>query len=95
MDNQLLLICLLTFSIHLTGALADAARIAGVRTGASPCRSRFSMFLSLYHDCPTAFSAHFWPNGLNRRVPPALARPCLANSELSCFRRLPPQLLVH
>jgi len=32
MDNQLVLICLLTFSIHLIGALAYAARIAGVRT---------------------------------------------------------------
>lgn len=32
MDNQLALICLLTFSIHLIGALAYAARIAGVRT---------------------------------------------------------------
>src|SRR3546814_21027676 len=32
MDNQSALICLLTFSIHLIGALAYAARIAGVRT---------------------------------------------------------------
>jgi hypothetical protein len=33
MDNQLLLICLLTAVINLIGALAYAARIAGVRTG--------------------------------------------------------------
>jgi Alternate to MurJ len=33
MDRQLLLICLLTVCINLIGALAYAARIAGVRTG--------------------------------------------------------------
>ena len=32
MDAQLLVICLLTFVIHLIGTLAYAARIAGVRT---------------------------------------------------------------
>lgn len=32
MDNQLLVICILTFGIHLIGALAYSARIAGVRT---------------------------------------------------------------
>lgn len=32
MDAQLLVICFLTFGIHLIGALAYAARIAGVRT---------------------------------------------------------------
>lgn len=32
MDTQLTIICLLTFSINLIGALAYAARIAGVRT---------------------------------------------------------------
>jgi len=33
MDQQLVIICGLTFSIHLIGALAYSARIAGVRTG--------------------------------------------------------------
>jgi hypothetical protein len=32
MDTQLVVVCLLTFSINLIGALAYAARIAGVRT---------------------------------------------------------------
>lgn len=32
MDTQLLVICVLTFIIHLIGTLAYAARIAGVRT---------------------------------------------------------------
>jgi hypothetical protein len=32
MDTQLLVICFLTFVIHLIGTLAYAARIAGVRT---------------------------------------------------------------
>lgn len=32
MDVQLAVVCLLTFSINLTGALAYAACIAGVRT---------------------------------------------------------------
>lgn len=32
MDTQLLIICILTFIIHLIGTLAYAARIAGVRT---------------------------------------------------------------
>lgn len=33
MDTQLLVICILTFVIHLIGTLAYAVRIAGVRTG--------------------------------------------------------------
>ncbi|HEY0747775.1 MAG TPA: lipid II flippase Amj family protein [Steroidobacteraceae bacterium] len=33
MDTQLLILCLLTFVIHLIGTLAYAVRIAGVRTG--------------------------------------------------------------
>ncbi len=32
MDTQLIVVCVLTFSINLIGALAYAARIAGVRT---------------------------------------------------------------
>ena len=32
MDNQLFLICFLTFVIHLIGTLAYSVRIAGVRT---------------------------------------------------------------
>src|SRR5271154_2968776 len=32
MDTQLVVICVLTFVIHLIGTLAYAARIAGVRT---------------------------------------------------------------
>ncbi|HEY4079436.1 MAG TPA: DUF2837 family protein [Burkholderiaceae bacterium] len=33
MDRQLLIICALTFVIHLIGTLAYAVRIAGIRTG--------------------------------------------------------------
>jgi Alternate to MurJ len=33
MDTQLIILCLLTFVIHLIGTLAYAVRIAGVRTG--------------------------------------------------------------
>ena len=43
MDNQLLLICLLTAVINLIGALAYAARIAGVRTG------RIAMSFALFN----------------------------------------------
>ena len=32
MDLQLLVICILTFVIHLIGTLAYAVRIAGIRT---------------------------------------------------------------
>src|SRR5881392_3713586 len=32
MDTQLVIICLLTFIIHLVGTLAYAVRIAGIRT---------------------------------------------------------------
>jgi hypothetical protein len=32
MDTQLVIICLLTFVIHLVGTLANSVRIAGVRT---------------------------------------------------------------
>lgn len=43
MDAQLFLLCVLTFVIHLIGALAYAVRIAGVRT------RRIAMSLSLIH----------------------------------------------
>lgn len=43
MDSQLLLICLLTAVINLIGALAYAARIAGIRTG------RIAMSFALFN----------------------------------------------
>ncbi len=43
MDGQLLLICLLTACINLIGALAYAARIAGIRTG------RIAMSFALFN----------------------------------------------
>lgn len=43
MDTQLLIICALTFSINLIGALAYAARIAGVRT------RKIAMSFALYN----------------------------------------------
>jgi Alternate to MurJ len=43
MDSQLLLICLLTAIINLIGALAYAARIAGIRTG------RIAMSFALFN----------------------------------------------
>ena len=43
MDRQLIIICLLTVSIHLIGTLAYAARIAGVRTG------RIAMSFALFN----------------------------------------------
>ena len=42
MDPQLLLICCLTFVIHLIGTLAYSVRIAGVRT------SRIAVSLALF-----------------------------------------------
>lgn len=43
MDSQLILICLLTAAINLIGALAYAARIAGIRTG------RIAMSFALFN----------------------------------------------
>lgn len=43
MDNELILICALTAVINLFGALAYAARIAGVRTG------RIALFFALFN----------------------------------------------
>ena len=43
MDTQLILICFLTFIIHLVGTLAYAVRIAGIRT------RRIALSLSLFN----------------------------------------------
>ena len=67
MEIQLFVICFLTFGIHLIGALAYSARIAGVRT--RRIAISFALFKSSCscRDCRTASSALSWPSGSRTR----------------------------
>ncbi|MEZ5972593.1 MAG: lipid II flippase Amj family protein [Hyphomonadaceae bacterium] len=64
MDLQLFVLCLLTFVIHFVGALAYAARIAGVRTG--KIAVAFSLFniLVLFSRVSNSFQGPF----LSKRI---------------------------
>ncbi|HKX78903.1 MAG TPA: lipid II flippase Amj family protein [Novosphingobium sp.] len=69
MDTQLTVICLLTFSINLIGALAYAARIAGVRTGRIAVSFALFNVLVLFSRISNSFLAPF----LAKRIEDALA----------------------
>ena len=74
MDTQLLVICILTFIIHLIGTLAYAARIAGVRT--RRIAISFSLFniLILVSRTSNSFQGPF----LAKRIENNIARGCRA-----------------
>lgn len=69
MDTQLAVICLLTFSINLIGALAYAARIAGVRTRRIAVSFALFNVLVLFSRISNSFLAPF----LAKRIENALA----------------------
>ena len=83
MDTQLLVICFLTFVIHLIGTLAYAARIAGVRT--RRIAVSFSLFniLILVSRTSNSFQGPF----LAKRVENNLLHPT-AHNLLADFRWL-------
>src|SRR3546814_20742974 len=85
MDNQLALICLLTFSIHLIGALAYAARIAGVRT------RRIAMSFALFNVLVlvSRLSNSFLGPFLAKRIATALAEG-IGEHLLAAFRVILP-----
>lgn len=87
MDNQLLLICLLTFSIHLIGALAYAARIAGVRTRRIAVSFALFNVLVLVSRLSNSFLGPFLAKRIEIALAAGQARPCLANSGSSCCRQ--------
>jgi hypothetical protein len=69
MDVQLFVLCLLTFVIHLIGALAYAARIAGVRTRRIAVAFALFNVLVLVSRASNSFQAPF----LSKRIELALA----------------------
>jgi Alternate to MurJ len=71
MDANLLLICGLTFVIHLIGTLAYAARIAGVRTGRIAIALTLFNLLVLVSRTSNSFQAPF----LAKRIENALSTP--------------------
>jgi hypothetical protein len=69
MDSQLLMLCGLTFLIHLIGALAYAARIAGVRTGRIAVSFALFNVLILVSRTSNSFQGPF----LGKRIETSLA----------------------
>lgn len=81
MDTQLIVICLLTFVIHLVGTLAYSVRSAGVRTRCIALSFALSIILVLASRTSNAFQSPF----LAKRV----MTDGVVDGKLSepCFRR--------
>src|SRR5215467_14862430 len=62
LDTGLLIICALTFIIHLVGTLAYSVRIAGTRTRRIALSLRFSTFWSSYQEPQTHSPPLCWPS---------------------------------
>jgi Alternate to MurJ len=79
MDAQLLVICLLTFVIHLIGTLAYAARIAGVRT--RRIAISFSLFniLILVSRTSNSFQGPFLAKRIENNIASGFAHGLLAD----------------
>src|SRR6186997_2467225 len=77
MDTNLLIICALTFVIHLIGTLAYAARIAGIRTGHIATALTLFNLLVLVSRTSNSFQAPFLAkrivNSLEAAVAPAFS----------------------
>src|SRR5436190_21124305 len=83
MDTQLLIICFLTFVIHLIGTLAYSVRIAGVRTRRIAVSFALFNILILVSRTSNSFQGPF----LAKRVEENLIHP-VAHSLLTDFRWL-------
>jgi hypothetical protein len=79
MDAQLLVICILTFIIHLIGTLAYAARIAGVRT--RRIAISFSLFniLILASRTSNSFQGPFLAKRIENNIASGMANGLLAD----------------
>jgi hypothetical protein len=79
MDTQLLIICILTFVIHLIGTLAYAARIAGVRT--RRIAISFSLFniLILVSRTSNSFQGPFLAKRIENNIAGGVAHALLAD----------------
>src|SRR5471030_1575590 len=84
MDKQLLVICSLTFVIHLIGTLAYSVRIAGVRTRRIAVSLALFSILVLVSRTSNSFLGPF----LAKRIELSLAQPLAAGHVLSDLRWL-------
>lgn len=73
MDGNLLIICALTFVIHLIGTLAYAARIAGIRTGHIATALTLFNLLVLVSRTSNSFQAPFLAKRIENSLEAALA----------------------
>jgi hypothetical protein len=83
MDKQLIIICLLTFLIHLIGTLAYAVRIAGVRTGRIAVSFALFNILVLVSRTSNSFQGPFLAKRIEQSINVGLS-----SSMLSDFRWL-------
>jgi len=68
MDRQLIIICALTFVIHLIGTLAYAVRIAGVRTGRIAVSFALFNILVLVSRTSNSFQGPFLAKRIERNI---------------------------
>src|SRR5471032_2453852 len=68
MDRQLVVICALTFVIHLIGTLAYAVRIAGVRTGRIAVSFALFNILVLVSRTSNSFQGPFLAKRIERNI---------------------------
>ena len=76
MDGQLAVICALTFGIQLIGALAYAARIAGVRTGRIAMSFALFNVLVLLSRLSNGFLGPFLASRIEKAPIPSTVSPC-------------------
>ena len=79
MDRQLLIICALTFVIHLIGTLAYAVRIAGVRTGRIAVSFALFNILVLVSRTSNSFQGPFLAKRIEANIGHAVTQGVLAD----------------
>ena len=79
MDSQLLIICVLTFVIHLIGTLAYAARIAGVHTRRTAISFSLFNILILVSRTSNSFQGPFLAKRIENNIAAGISHGLLAD----------------
>lgn len=79
MDSQLLIICVLTFLIHLIGTLAYAARIAGVHTRRTAISFSLFNILILVSRTSNSFQGPFLAKRIENNIAAGISHGLLAD----------------
>lgn len=86
MDSQLLIICVLTFVIHLIGTLAYAARIAGVHTRRTAISFSLFNILILVSRASNSFQGPFLAKRIENNIAAGISHGLLADFRMLLLR---------